>query len=189
MFPEISPPFVLQWRSRRLVRPESVEWIAATRGAGARNPVASVAPEISRRRQNATRSCPVVAARSHADQFQVIALHFRFAAARSPEVSFPFRLENRAANSRVAKSCSRWSRRSVYFRESAFPGQRNRDRLVQPPGQNHAPAATFAPCAPGGSASNARTVLRPGEWCEMPRALPRRSLAERPVPFARSTAT
>src|SRR6476660_6327049 len=104
MFPEISPPFVLQQRFRRLARPESVEWIATTRGVGARNPVACVVPETSSRRQNATRSYPVVAARFHADRFQVIALHFRFAAARSAAVSFPFRLENRAANNRVAKS-------------------------------------------------------------------------------------
>src|SRR5439155_1280973 len=86
MFPEISPPFVLQWRSRRLARPESVEWIATTRGVGARNPVASAAREISRRRQDATRSCPAAAARFHADRSQVIALHFRFAAAQFERV-------------------------------------------------------------------------------------------------------
>src|SRR5207244_13294044 len=70
LFPGISLPFVLQWRFRRLARPALVEWTATTHGADARNPAASVVPEISLRRQNATRSCPAVRSEEHTSELQ-----------------------------------------------------------------------------------------------------------------------
>jgi len=124
----------------------------------------------------------------HADRFQVIALHFRFGLHDLPTFRFHFVLKVAlpiiASPNHVQGGPEG---------QSALEKARSLDSaiatgLLDPPDKTvHLPQRLLLARLEEVH-KNARTVLRPGEWCEMPRALPRLPLAEQPALFARPTA-